>query len=138
MKNKTEIEKKHNKTALVFLLSLSVWALIFVLLMEDILSFSWGWIIALCVLGGVIANSGADFFFPYIEYKEKEHPSAPTEQNYLNNINEWREIEDELEGKTIITVASNDVGIIIRFTDGTKMNYINNKLSLENDKERGK
>ena len=138
MKNKKESEKENNRTTFVLLLTLFMWFLIYFLLMEDILSFSWGWIIALCVLVVIIGHSASDAIFSHIEEKEPEPPITSKGQDFLFNLDKRIKIEEEVEGKTISTVASNDVGIIIRFTDGTKLSYINNELSLENDKKRGK
>ena len=138
MKNKKESEKKNNRTTFIFLLSLSMFILIYFLLMEDILSFSWGWVIALNIFSVITASSAANTLFPIIEEKEPELPITSKGQDFLFNLDKRIKIEEELEGKTISTVASNDVGIIIRFTDGTKLSYINSELSLEKDKERGK
>lgn len=127
--------KKHNRIVLVFWLSTLLWMLIYGLIMKDILTFNWGWIAALCVIGIVIATSAPEVILYKLKLIDTEHAIETKEQNYLSNSDEWRKIEDELEGKTISTVASNDVGIIIRFTDGAKLSYIKNELCLENNKE---
>lgn len=43
----------------------------------------------------------------------------------------WLDIEEKCEGKTISTLSANAFGMIIRFTDGTKLSYINGILSFE-------
>jgi len=40
-------------------------------------------------------------------------------------MNDWLDMEEKLEGKTIRTVSCNETGIIIRFTDGTQFRLIN-------------
>lgn len=48
----------------------------------------------------------------------------------------WMDIEEKCEGKTIFTLSANDVGMIIRFTDGSKLSYMNGTMKFE-EGERG-
>ncbi len=43
----------------------------------------------------------------------------------------WLKVEEKCEGKTILTLSANDFGMIIRFTDGGKLSYINGIMSFE-------
>lgn len=43
----------------------------------------------------------------------------------------WMDIEEKCEGKTILTLSANDVGMIVRFTDGTKLTHINGVMELQ-------
>lgn len=43
----------------------------------------------------------------------------------------WLKIEEKCEGKTILTLSANDFGMIIRFTDGSCLEYIDGVLQLE-------
>lgn len=43
----------------------------------------------------------------------------------------WIEVEEKCEGKTILTLSANDFGMIIRFTDGSKLSYINGTMNFE-------
>lgn len=49
--------------------------------------------------------------FPYVHI-----PSAGTKY--------WANIEEKVEGKEILTLSANDIGCIIRFTDGSMLKYI--------------
>lgn len=46
-------------------------------------------------------------------------------------MDEWLEIEEKCEGKTILTLSANDFGMIIRFTDGDCLKYINGTFRFE-------
>lgn len=41
------------------------------------------------------------------------------------------DVEEKCEGKTILTLSANDFGMIIRFTDGTCLKYINGIIQFE-------
>lgn len=43
----------------------------------------------------------------------------------------WVEIEEKCEGKTILTISLGNSGMIIRFTDGSCLKYINGTLLFE-------
>lgn len=43
----------------------------------------------------------------------------------------WLDVEEKVEGKTIATLSANDFGMIIRFTDGNVLYYINGVMRLE-------
>lgn len=43
----------------------------------------------------------------------------------------WLEIEEKCEGKTILTLSANGFGLIIRFTDGSCLKYINGTFQFE-------
>lgn len=43
----------------------------------------------------------------------------------------WLEIEEKCEGKTILTLSANNFGMIIRFTDGSCLKYINGTFQFE-------
>lgn len=47
----------------------------------------------------------------------------------------WVEIEEKCEGKTVLVLSANSIGMIIRFTDGTCLRYINGILQLEEKKQ---
>lgn len=49
------------------------------------------------------------------------------------NNDPWWEIEEMVEGKTILTLSANDFGMVIRFTDGTALSYINGVLRYVED-----
>lgn len=46
-------------------------------------------------------------------------------------MDEWLEIEANCEGKTISTLSANSFGMIIHFTDGSCLKYINGTLQFE-------
>ncbi len=43
----------------------------------------------------------------------------------------WIDVEEKCEGKTILTLSANSFGMIIRFTDGSKLSYINGIMNFE-------
>lgn len=43
----------------------------------------------------------------------------------------WMDIEEKVEGKTILTLSANDFGMIIRFTDGSILKYIDGKMQYD-------
>lgn len=43
----------------------------------------------------------------------------------------WIDVEEKVEGKTILTFSANEVGMIIRFTDGSVLSYINGKMQYD-------
>lgn len=43
----------------------------------------------------------------------------------------WIEIEEKCEEKTILSLSADDFGMIIRFTDGTCLKYINGIMQFE-------
>lgn len=43
----------------------------------------------------------------------------------------WMEIEEKCEGKMILTLSANNYGMIIRFTDGSVLKYLDGDLILE-------
>lgn len=52
-------------------------------------------------------------------------------------MDEWTEIEANCEGKTISTLSANSFGMIIHFTDGSCLKYINGTLQFEKNKILG-
>lgn len=49
------------------------------------------------------------------------------------NNDPWWEIEEMVEGKTILTLSANDFGMVIRFKDGSALSYINGVLRYVED-----
>jgi len=44
-------------------------------------------------------------------------------ENALKNMQESADLEAAIEGKTVFTAAISDSGVILRFTDGTKLTF---------------
>lgn len=44
---------------------------------------------------------------------------------------EWIEAEEKCEGKTILTLSADDSGMIIRFTDGTILKFMDGIIQFE-------
>lgn len=74
----------------------------------------------------------------YINYtpegrKKSRAAAVPAERKM--NMGAWVEIEEKCEGKTVLVLSANSIGMIIRFTDGTCLRYINGILQLEEKKQ---
>lgn len=50
----------------------------------------------------------------------------------------WIEVEEKCEGKIIANLSANDSGMIIQFTDGSKLTFVNGILFLEENHGNGK
>ena len=46
------------------------------------------------------------------------------------------EIEEKCEGKTIFTLSANEIGVIMRFTDGSKLTILDGSVELIEPKEK--